>query len=318
MKGLRLLPALMMAIAVTACESSLDTSAGPETSIRPPAAPVAVAAMTVGQSEESRALSLFYARLEQRLVAQGLLRQDGGAGTAFSAADLARNFERIALFSEYTQMGGRYVAQQSRAQLRRWEKPVRIELHFGPSVLDAVKEADRRRIEAYVRRLRRAAGHPIDVVASNGNFHVFVASIDEQRKLGPQIMAAEPGLSRQTVRDITSLNRNTYCAVYASSSSDQPNAYVSAIALVRSEHPNLFRQSCYQEEIVQGLGLANDSPQVRPSIFNDDEEFALLTRHDELLLKILYDRRLRVGMTAEEARPIVQRIAAQLVGSGPV
>jgi hypothetical protein len=70
------------------------------------------------------------------------------------------------------------------------------------------------------------------------------------------------------------------------------------------------------EEIAQGLGLANDSPRARPSIFNDDEEFALLTRQDELMLKMLYNPALRPGMTLEEARPIVARLAAQLVG-GP-
>ena len=32
------------------------------------------------------------------------------------------------------------------------------------------------------------------------------------------------------------------------------------------------------------MGLANDSPEARPSIFNDDEEYALLTGHDEMLL----------------------------------
>ncbi|WP_372802367.1 DUF2927 domain-containing protein, partial [Paracoccus seriniphilus] len=46
---------------------------------------------------------------------------------------------------------------------------------------------------------------------------------------------------------------------------------------------------------------------------NDDEEFALLTRHDELLLQILYDPRLRPGMTAAEATPIVRSIATELL-----
>ncbi|WP_244504595.1 DUF2927 domain-containing protein [Jannaschia faecimaris] len=269
-------------------------------------------------SDESRSLALYYARLQARLQAEGLLRQDIGSNVSYSAADLARNFERIALYSEYTQVGGRYVARQSRAELRRWERPVRIQLHFGPAVPDTMKRADRLRILAYVSRLRRATGHPMSVVGSNGNYHIFIATVDEQRRLGPQIRAAEPGLSSQVVREITSLSRSTYCAVYASSSSDQPNAYISAIAFVRAEHPDLFRQSCYHEEIAQGMGLANDDPNVRPSIFNDDEEFALLTRHDELLLRMLYDHRLRVGMSAEEARPIVARIAGELRGSGPV
>ncbi len=58
----------------------------------------------------------------------------------------------------------------------------------------------------------------------------------------------------------------------------------------------------------------SDSPTARPSIFNDDEEFALLTRHDELLLRILYDRRLQPGMTKAQAVPIVRQIAAELLG----
>ncbi len=40
-------------------------------------------------------------------------------------------------------------------------------------------------------------------------------------------------------------------------------------------------------EIAQGLGLPNDSPTARPTIFNDDEEFALLTRQDEMMLRML-------------------------------
>jgi hypothetical protein len=64
------------------------------------------------------------------------------------------------------------------------------------------------------------------------------------------------------------------------------------------------------------MGLANDSPEARPSVFNDDEEYALLTTHDEMLLAILYDPRLKAGMGAAEAMPIVREIAAQRVGGG--
>ena len=62
------------------------------------------------------------------------------------------------------------------------------------------------------------------------------------------------------------------------------------------------------------MGLANDSPQARPSIFNDDEEFGLLTSHDELLLRMLYDPRFEAGMSAAEAAPIAREIATELLG----
>ena len=57
--------------------------------------------------------------------------------------------------------------------------------------------------------------------------------------------------------------------------------------------------------------LTLDSPAARPSIFNDDEEFGLLTTHDELLLQMLYDPRLTPGMTAAEAAPIARVIARE-------
>ena len=83
---------------------------------------------------------------------------------------------------------------------------------------------------------------------------------------------------------------------------------------MRAEQPDLMRLSCIHEEIAQGLGLPNDSPRARPSIFNDDDEFALLTSHDEKLLTMLYDPRLKPGMTAQEAAPVVRIIARELMG----
>ncbi|UWQ17267.1 DUF2927 domain-containing protein [Jannaschia sp. M317] len=312
MRLLSFLTAGCMSVLLAACQTVPPPVAqSPVPQARPaPARPPAAA-----PSRESASLALLYRRLEQRLLAQGLLRRDGGGpDTAFGARELARNFERIALFSEYVQINGRYIPQQSRAQLRRWEDPVRIQLHFGASVSDKMRREDTNRIHAYVARLRRLTNHPIGLVTSGGNYHVFVVNLDEQRALAPAIQAAEPALGKSTVRELTQLDRSTYCAVFASSSSAAPNRYVSAIALIRTEHPDLMRLACYHEEIAQGLGLANDSPEARPSIFNDDEEFALLTRHDELLLRMLYDRRLSVGQTADEARPIIRQIAGELAG----
>ncbi len=57
------------------------------------------------------------------------------------------------------------------------------------------------------------------------------------------------------------------------------------------------------KKLPKGLGLANDSPAARPSIFNDDEEFATLTPQDEQMLRMLYNPALRPGMTISEARP---------------
>ena len=109
------------------------------------------------------------------------------------------------------------------------------------------------------------------------------------------------------------LDPDNFCTVFAYSRG-AVSVYSHAVALIRSELTPLLQASCIHEELAQGMGLANDSPTARPSIFNDDEEFALLTRHDELLLRILYYPRLRPGMSEAEAAPIVRRIATELLG----
>ena len=113
---------------------------------------------------------------------------------------------------------------------------------------------------------------------------------------------------------LQNLRRETYCIVAAYAGGPDPSTYTAAVAVIRAENPSLMRLSCIHEELAQGLGLANDSPTARPSIFNDDDEFALLTTHDEALLSILYDPRLSIGMPIEQARPVINLITREKAG----
>lgn len=306
----RALTGIAAALALAACDDAL-LSLDPAPTVEQPAeaAPVAVA-----RPGESLELERFYARIQANLLARGLLRTDGGGpDTAFGQDDLVRNFERIALFEEYTTVSGRIVAQQTVSKLHRWEQPIRIQLAFGVTVPRAKQDRDRVAVTAYAARLGRLTGLPIRQVTTNGNFHIFIVNEDERKALGPQLRKIIPGISDAALATVRDLPRSSYCLVFASDPNDN-GTYDRAVAVIRAEHPDLLRLSCIHEEIAQGMGLANDSPSARPSLFNDDEEFGLLTEHDELLLKMLYDRRMRAGMTAAEAMPVARVIAAELVG----
>ena len=130
-----------------------------------------------------------------------------------------------------------------------------------------------------------------------------------------RIQEIVPNIATGSLRVIENLPRQINCLVMAFSDRTGGFDYQQAIAIIRAELTPLFRQSGIHEELAQGLGLPNDSRQARPSIFNDDEEFSLLTRHDEFLLRILYDPRLTPGMPPQQARPIVRALAEQLVGA---
>lgn len=265
-------------------------------------------------SPESAAARAYYGQVQQALLSQGLLRTDGGgADTPYTDRMLAETFQQIALYDEYVPGTGGLMASGKASTLRRWTGPVRVGLRFGASVPADVRATDTARVASYLARLARVTGHPIRLDDTNPNFFVHIVSEDERRGLGPALQAALPGLGAADVAGITQMPQSTYCAVLAQSRG-QGGIYTRAFAVVRAEHPDLLRLSCLHEEIAQGLGLPNDSPRARPSIFNDDEEFALLTGMDEAMLRILYNPALRPGMSEAEARPIVFDLAARMLG----
>jgi len=282
--------------------------------VAPVASPASIAPAPPAETPASAAARAHYARVQAQLLSQGLLRTDaGGPDTPFTDRMLAENFIRVALFDEYTRTTGGPVQRMTESRLRKWQAPVRVALRFGPATPPDRRAADTARVASFLQRLSRITGHPIGLNDASPNFFIHVVTEDERRTLGPQIRSVLPGLSGSEVAAITDMPRSTYCLVYAMSGNDG-STYTRAFAVIRAEHPDLLRLSCLHEEIAQGLGLANDSPTARPSIFNDDEEFALLTRQDELMLKMLYNPALRPGMTEYQARPIVESLAARLLG----
>jgi hypothetical protein len=277
-----------------------------------PESPVAAPA----PSPASQAARQHYAKVQADLLSRGLMRTDSGTTDApYTDRMLADTFIRVALYDEYIRSDRGLVAQPVQSRLRRWDQPVRVSLRFGESVPADRQATDRARIGSFLSRLQTISGHPIRLSETQPNFFIYVVDEEERQALGPAIHALLPGLGAADVAGITDMPRATYCLVYALSSGSG-STYNKAFAVIRAEHPDLMRLSCLHEEITQGLGLANDSPSARPSIFNDDEEFALLTPMDELLLKMLYSPRLTPGMTEAEARPIVDSLATDLIGGG--
>lgn len=264
-------------------------------------------------SAESAVLAAYYQRLQDRLLAQGLIRTDGGGpDTPFTDRMLAQNFVRIALFDEYVAHGGTLRAQATISRLRRWEQPIRMSVEFGESVPRAQRRADFAAIEGYADRLSALTGVPIRQSGYNPNYVVLVLNELDRQGYEARLRELLPGIDEGSLRAVVDLPKDQLCIVIGTFGPDGVR-YDKAVALIRGEHPDLLRLSCVHEELAQGMGLANDSPRARPSIFNDDEEFGLLTTQDELMLQMLYDPRLQPGMTAAEAAPIARMIAKELM-----
>lgn len=302
--------ALTALFGVSACFGPVDgVTQSPRPIVRPDAPVVQPAVYQ--PSDRSQTLRRFYARMENDLQIRGLMRTDGGGiDTPYTDRMVTDNFLEIALFDEHPAGTSLSQANPEPIGLRRWSGPVRVGLIQGQSVSAEDAAWQQAQTQSYVRRLARITGHPISYVDQNANFHVLVLDDDERRQAGPLMRQLVPRVDAATIERIETIPRSVQCLVVAFFEPGSQD-YTAAFAVLRSEHQRESWRSCLHEEVAQGLGLPNDSSVARPSIFNEDEEFALLTSHDEVLLQILYDPRLRPGIMADEARPIVARIAAE-------
>lgn len=302
--------------ALAACDLSvpvasvLKPQARPAVVAPPPPKPPVVAQAT---SEQSAKLRTYLRSVQANQLTSGLLRQDGGGpDTPFTADMLARNFQQITFFNEYSTA---QLPAGVSGSLRRWNEPIRFAVKFGASVPTSQQRTDRADVAKYADRLTRATGHPVSV-GGPANFYVLFVGEDDRAEVIDSMIGRLPGVGDANLSSLRNLSDDIYCAVAAYSAGSDSSVYTAAVAVIRSENPDLLRLACIHEELAQAMGLANDSPSARPSIFNDDDEFALLTTHDELLLKMLYDPRLQAGMSLPEATPIIRTIATELV-SGP-
>lgn len=290
-------PALMLALSACA----------------PPQPPPSV--QNAADTPASAAMRKHYAQVQQTLLADGLLRTETAPQDApFTADDLTKNFLRIALYEEYA--GGQVTRHASATPivLLRWQTPVHVALRFGDGVGANQQSADRVLVADYLTRLSKVTGHSIGLSEKSPNFWLYIGSVADRAALGPALTAEIPGLSAGQMRAVTQMDQGTYCQVLTQSDA-ATSTIIRAVAVIPSEHPDVLRLACIHEELAQSLGLPNDSKAARPSIFNDDQEFALLTRQDELMLQILYDPALSPGMTRAKAKPIVETLAIGLLDS---
>ncbi|WP_299618100.1 DUF2927 domain-containing protein, partial [Pelagibius sp.] len=81
---------------------------------------------------------------------------------------------------------------------------------------------------------------------------------------------------------------------------------------IPERHPPAERRACIAQELGHTTGLTNDVNGAHDSVFGDWAGSSELTEVDYKLLRILYDPRLRHGMSWEEAKPHVQAIIEEM------
>ena len=174
-------------------------------------------------------------------------------------------------------------------------------------------------MESHASAYSTLVGLPIEFVDQQDQANVLIIFVrrfdfaDTLRKLSNGKVAA-------TSTERTEISR-TLCITYRA---DRDHELRFAVVLVGIDNEPAILRECIPHEMAHVLGT-NHSNLIVPSIFSDQNYlltigagslFAPIVEpawHDRIVLKTLYDERLKPGMAAREASPIIGRIIDELL-----
>lgn len=132
----------------------------------------------------------------------------------------------------------------------------------------------------------------------NANFHLFIVD----RKDFRQTVIRDAGLTETALR-------NAECLVHIWFGR---NGISESRAVIVSDGGEALFNRCLVEEVLQGLGPINDSPDLPESVFNDYSSHNGLTSFDRSLLQMLYHPAIKPGMGRRDVVEILPRVLADL------
>jgi Protein of unknown function (DUF2927) len=199
----------------------------------------------------------------------------------FSDDDIRNGFFRIAFRAEW-QLGA------PADRIRKFDGPVRI-------FVNNKAQSDRTaQLAEIVADIRSRISH-LDIAITNDRRSAnFMVALVADRDVAPTIRARygsdraeqiEKALSPQCLSGI---------------GKDRQFRIRRAEAILPVDAGDFTFYDCAYEELLQGLGAINDDSSVPWTMFNDDVQMGYFDVYDQYILNILYDPRIRPGMTRDE------------------
>ncbi|MGR9072865.1 MAG: DUF2927 domain-containing protein [Gammaproteobacteria bacterium] len=222
------------------------------------------------------------------------------AGTAesphwHSSAYIANSFAEIALNSR-----NRYGTRK----IIKWQKS--INYYFDHRYPD--KEINERLTNLHLSHLSKITGLSINQTKYRANANLVIVFSREKNIV--RDFSQVTGVPRSS--SLGSMIGRNICLAHTRFDSLGRINRATVLISVDKAREKAKLVSCIVEELSEILGLPNDSDKVYPSIFNDRSPEDLLTGLDYLMLKILYDKRIKAGMQRRELMPVLYKIIADL------
>ena len=93
---------------------------------------------------------------------------------------------------------------------------------------------------------------------------------------------------------------------------DENSRILRSDVLIVADAGDFVFYDCIYEELLQSLGPINDDTTVPWTMFNDEVQMGFFDRYDQYLLNILYDPRIKPGMTRAQVEALLPAILPQV------
>jgi hypothetical protein len=205
----------------------------------------------------------------------------------FSDAEIARGFFKIVFGAELRLRGRTDV-------IRKYDGPVRVHIE---SRARPDRTADIAKVVADIRA--RVAHLDIAVTDDRTAANVFVVLVRD-RDMTRTVRAM---YGRKRARQIARLDPQCLSGFRK----DDSYRIVQSNVLLAADVDDFLFFDCAYEELLQALGPINDTD-IRWTMFNDDVQMGFFGRYDQYILNLLYDPRIRPGMTPARVRALLPEL----------
>lgn len=215
-----------------------------------------------------------------------------GSAPAMSAG--RPSIDHLVGFFESVVFGSEIIPNMKASVVARWTGPLRISIQgrATPAHIQTVQ-----RHLATIQKLTDVRFEKVE--APDRPENLTIAFLPALEMGNVSINGVDPAYIRQIAAPLT---------CYFLSFKKPPDTIIRGLIVVNAQRSEAEIEHCLLEELVQSMGLPNDTNMLRPSIFSDHDQLLAISRSDEILLRTLYDERMTEGLGRDEALNVARRI----------
>ena len=211
----------------------------------------------------------------------------------FTDSEITDGFFKVAFGAEY-HLAGRV------DRIRKYDVPVRV---FAAGINRPDRKAQLARVVADI--AKRIAHLDIAMAETSGGANVLVTLVRD-RNLFRTIRSS---YGEERAREIRkSLDPQCLSGFRKSEKFEIEHSDV----ILTVDNGDFVFLDCAYEELLQSLGPINDTSSVPWTMFNDKVSMGFFDVYDQYLLNILYDPRIKAGMTIAEVQAVLPEVLADV------